>query len=78
MFWAGSGGESIVYTGDFNTIPDRHLGAASIERLHPDLMITESTYATLLRETRRSRERDFLFKIHQVIRNFFNNLILGS
>lgn len=36
-------GESVVYTGDYNMTPDRHLGSASIERLRPDLLITETT-----------------------------------
>ncbi|KGG52854.1 hypothetical protein DI09_12p220 [Mitosporidium daphniae] len=67
MFHIHTGTSSVVYTGDFNSIADRHLGAAFIDRLHPDLMITESTYSTLLRDTRRSRERDFLFKIHQAL-----------
>eukprot|EP00850_Spirogloea_muscicola_P004643 SM000020S05993 [mRNA] locus=s20:371364:374589:+ [translate_table: standard] len=38
-------GESVVYTGDFSTAPDRHLGPASIDRLEPDLLISE--WATL-------------------------------
>ena len=66
MFHIYTSTSSVVYTGDFNSIPDRHLGAAFIDRLRPDLMITESTYSTLFRDTRRSREHDFLFKIHQV------------
>lgn len=46
--------------GDFNTVPERHLSGASIPRLNPDLLITESTYATSIREDRRSRERQLL------------------
>jgi integrator complex subunit 11 len=33
--------------GDYNTTPDRHLGAASIERLRPTLLITEATCVCL-------------------------------
>ena len=33
-------------TGDYNMTPDRHLGAAWIERLRPDLLITETTWAS--------------------------------
>ncbi|CDJ27068.1 RNA-metabolising metallo-beta-lactamase domain-containing protein, putative [Eimeria mitis] len=40
------GGHSIVYTGDFNTSPDRHLGSACIPRLRPDLLISECTYGS--------------------------------
>ena len=54
-------------SGDYNTAPDRHLGAAHIERLHPDLLISESTYATTLRDSRRARERDFLQAVHDCV-----------
>lgn len=47
--------------------PDRHLGKASIDRLKPDLLITESTYATTIRDPRNSRERDFLHTVHQCV-----------
>ena len=53
--------------GDYNTAPDRHLGAANIERLNPDLLISESTYATTLRDSRRARERDFLQAVHDCV-----------
>lgn len=49
-----------VSAGDFNTVPERHLAGASIPRLCPDLLISESTYATSIREDRRSRERALL------------------
>lgn len=44
--------------------PDRHLGAAWVSRCRPDLLITESTYATTIRDSKRTREREFLEKIH--------------
>ena len=47
--------------------PDRHLGAAWIDRCRPDLLITESTYATTIRDSKRCRERDFLKKVHDSI-----------
>ena len=43
------GERSLVYTGDYNMTPDRHLGAARIDKCRPDLLITESTYATTIR-----------------------------
>jgi hypothetical protein len=46
MFHVKVGESSIVYTGDYNMTPDRHLGSAQIDRLQPDLIITE--YITLL------------------------------
>jgi integrator complex subunit 11 len=44
MFYVRVGEESVVYTGDYNMTPDRHLGAAKIDCLHPDVLITESTF----------------------------------
>jgi integrator complex subunit 11 len=61
------GTESAVYTGDYNMTPDRHLGAAWIDRVEPDVLITESTYATTIRDSKRARERDFLRKVHDCV-----------
>jgi integrator complex subunit 11 len=45
MFYARVGdevfGPSVLYTGDYNMTPDRHLGAAQVDRCRPDLLITE-------------------------------------
>lgn len=67
MFWVRVGSQSIVYTGDYNMTPDRHLGAAWIDKCRPDLLISESTYATTIRDSKRCRERDFLKKVHECI-----------
>lgn len=67
MFYVKCGQSSFVYTGDYNMTPDRHLGAAWIDRCRPDLLITESTYATTIRDSKRCRERDFLKKIHETV-----------
>ena len=48
--------------------PDRHLDAAKVPPgLRPDLLITETTYATTIRDSKRVRERDFLNKVHETI-----------
>ena len=60
MFSIESNGEKVVYTGDFNMTADRHLGSAWISKLKPDVVITETTYATTIRDSKRSREREFL------------------
>ena len=60
---------SVVYTGDFNTTPDRHLRAAWIDECRPDLMITESTYATTVRDSRRHRETQLLRRILACVKN---------
>ncbi|KAF7722285.1 Integrator complex subunit 11 [Apophysomyces ossiformis] len=69
MFYVRVGNESVVYTGDYNMTPDRHLGAAWIDKVRPDVLITESTYGTTIRDSKRSRERDFLHKIHECVQN---------
>ncbi|XP_044729979.1 integrator complex subunit 11 [Chrysoperla carnea] len=67
MFWIKVGNQSVVYTGDYNMTPDRHLGAAWIDKCRPDLLISESTYATTIRDSKRCRERDFLKKVHECV-----------
>ncbi|XP_065674224.1 integrator complex subunit 11 isoform X2 [Hydra vulgaris] len=67
MFYCRVGEQSFVYTGDYNMTPDRHLGAAWIDKCRPDLLITESTYATTIRDSKRCREMDFLKKVHETI-----------
>ncbi|KYQ94230.1 integrator complex subunit 11 [Tieghemostelium lacteum] len=67
MFYAKVGDESVVYTGDYNMTPDRHLGSAWIDQIKPDLLITETTYATTIRDSKRGRERDFLKRVHECV-----------
>lgn len=67
MFYAKVGDAEMVYTGDYNMTPDRHLGAAQIDRLRLDLLITESTYATTIRDSRYAREREFLKAVHKSV-----------
>ena len=64
MFYVECNGESLVYTGDYNMSADRHLGAAWIDKLRPDVVLTETTYATTIRDSKRSREREFLKQVH--------------
>ncbi|XP_019462189.1 PREDICTED: cleavage and polyadenylation specificity factor subunit 3-II isoform X2 [Lupinus angustifolius] len=67
MFYAKVGDAEMVYTGDYNMTPDRHLGAAQIDRLRLDLLITESTYATTIRDSRYVREREFLKAVYKCV-----------
>ncbi|CAI2169238.1 12780_t:CDS:2 [Funneliformis geosporum] len=67
MFYVRVGSQSVVYTGDYNMTPDRHLGAAWIDKVRPNLLITESTYATTIRDSKRTREGDFLKKVHDCV-----------
>lgn len=67
MFYIKYKGHTVVYTGDFNSLADRHLGGAYIDNLQPDLLISESTYATVIRDSKRTRERNFLLHIQDVL-----------
>ncbi|RYR44191.1 hypothetical protein Ahy_A08g040566 isoform D [Arachis hypogaea] len=67
MFHAKVGDSEMVYTGDYNMTPDRHLGAAQIDRLRLDLLITESTYGTTIRDSKYAREREFLDAVHKCV-----------
>ena len=58
---------SVVYTGDFQSKSDRHLGGAWIDKISPDLLMTETTYADKIREGRYSREREFLKTIQETL-----------
>ncbi|GAB2214354.1 hypothetical protein Droror1_Dr00018697 [Drosera rotundifolia] len=67
MFYAKVGDSSVVYTDDYNMTADRHLGAAQIDLLQLDLLITESTYATKVRDSKHAREREFLDAVHKCV-----------
>ncbi|CAN6217580.1 unnamed protein product [Urochloa humidicola] len=67
MIYAKVGDAAMVYTGDYNMTPDKHLGAAQIDRLKLDLLITESTYAKTTRDSRSAREREFLQAVHKCV-----------
>jgi integrator complex subunit 11 len=69
MFLLRVGELSVLYTGDYNMTPDRHLGAAWVDKIYPDVLITESTYATTIRDSKRARESDFLKKVHDCVSN---------
>ncbi len=52
--------------GDYNTAAERHLCAARmVQGLRPDLLITEATYSTTLRESKKSRERDTVSEVRR-------------
>jgi integrator complex subunit 11 len=67
MFHVSYQGLSVVYTGDYNSNSDRHLGAAYIPRLRPNVVLTETTYATTIRDSKRDRERDMLRYINETL-----------
>jgi integrator complex subunit 11 len=60
-------GYKVIYTGDYNTSSDRHLGGAYVPKIYPNLLITETTYGDTVRDTKRVREREFLNKIQATL-----------
>ncbi|ORD98609.1 INT11 [Hepatospora eriocheir] len=67
MFYVKYNDESVVYTGDYSTTADKHLGPAKIDTLRPNLLITESTYGSVIRDCRKIKEREFLQVIQKTI-----------
>ncbi|GBE61245.1 cleavage and polyadenylation specificity protein, putative [Babesia ovata] len=67
MFHVECDGISVVYTGDFNTSPDKHLGPAYIPQLKPDVLICESTYASVVRQPRRATEMELCTVVHDCL-----------
>lgn len=57
----------VLYTGDFSREEDRHLMAAEVPTVAPDVMIMESTYGTHVHEKREDREARFTGTIHHIV-----------
>ena len=49
----------MLYTGDYSREEDRHLKAAEIPELSPDVCVIESTYGVQSHQPRRERETRF-------------------
>lgn len=60
MFLVEYKGVKVVYTGDYNTVADRHLSACQIDKVNPDILISESTYGTAVRDWKKNRELQFM------------------
>lgn len=67
MFMVEIGGMKALYTGDYSRVADRHLSAADIPPLKPDIVIVESTYGVSRHLPREERERRFLNKIRSTV-----------
>ena len=67
MFLIDINGNRVTYTGDCNTIIDRHLSGAYMPKIFPDVLMTETTYGDKIRQTKRIREREFLKKIEETL-----------
>lgn len=67
MFMIEIAGVKILYTGDFSRQEDRHLMAAEIPSMNPDVLITESTYGTHIHEKREDRESRFTALVQKIV-----------
>lgn len=67
MFWIELSGRTILYTGDYSMEDDRHLMAAEIPDVKPDVLIVESTYGVQVHQSRKEREARFTSTIEKVV-----------
>lgn len=68
MFMIEIAGVRVLYTGDFSRQEDRHLMAAEMPSVRPDVLIIESTYGVQNHEPRQEREKFFTDRVHEIIR----------
>jgi len=69
------GGRSVLYTGDYSMEEDRHLMAAELPNVKPDVLIVESTYGVQVHASRHERETRFTSTIERVVMRGGNCLI---
>ncbi|PIC35035.1 hypothetical protein B9Z55_014515 [Caenorhabditis nigoni] len=67
QFMVEIAGVRVLYTGDFSCLEDRHLCAAEIPPVSPQVLITESTYGTQTHEDRSVREKRFTQMVHDIV-----------
>eukprot|EP01117_Protostelium_nocturnum_P017547 TRINITY_DN7163_c0_g1_i1.p1 TRINITY_DN7163_c0_g1~~TRINITY_DN7163_c0_g1_i1.p1 ORF type:complete len:585 (-),score=191.54 TRINITY_DN7163_c0_g1_i1:6-1760(-) len=68
MFMLEIDGVKILYTGDFSRQEDRHLMAAEIPDMSPDVLIVESTYGVQTHDPRIEREKRFSHFVHEIVK----------
>ncbi|CAI5757723.1 unnamed protein product [Candida verbasci] len=67
MYFIEIGGLKILFTGDYSREENRHLHAAEIPPIKPDILITESTFGTGTLESRAELEKKLISHIHATI-----------
>ncbi|OQR83063.1 cleavage and polyadenylation specificity factor subunit 3 [Achlya hypogyna] len=68
MFLIEIGGVKVLYTGDYSLENDRHLMAAEIPGVAPDVLIVESTYGVQVHQSVFEREGRFTGQVESVVR----------
>jgi cleavage and polyadenylation specificity factor subunit 3 len=67
MFMIEIAGVRVLYTGDFSRVEDRHLMAAELPTIKPDVLIIEATYGVNLHEDRDHREKRFTDTVRDIV-----------
>lgn len=67
MYFIEIGGLKVLFTGDYSREENRHLHAAEVPPLKPDILISESTFGTGTLEPRIELERKLTTHIHATI-----------
>ena len=67
MFMIEIGGRTVLYTGDYSMEEDRHLMAAEIPSVKPDVLMVESTYGVQVHASRAEREARFTGTIERIV-----------
>ena len=69
MFQIEIDGVKILYTGDYSMEEDRHLKAAEVPKIRPDVLIVESTYGVQRHNSREERESIFTGTVDRLVRS---------
>lgn len=67
MFLLEIGGRTLLYTGDYSMEDDRHLMAAEVPSVKPDVLMVESTYGVQVHASRAEREARFTSTVERVV-----------
>ena len=67
MFLLEIGGRTLLYTGDYSMEDDRHLMAAEIPNVKPDVLMVESTYGVQVHASRAEREARFTGTVERIV-----------
>jgi hypothetical protein len=68
MFMLEIAGVHVLYTGDYSMEDDRHLMAAEVPSISPDVLIVESTYGVQVHSPREDREARFTQTVAKTVR----------
>lgn len=67
MFMIEIGGRTVLYTGDYSMEEDRHLMAAEIPNVKPDVLMVESTYGVQVHASKAEREARFTGTVERIV-----------